>query len=154
MSAPATEELREIENMLVAASEQGETLMTAAVAEQLGLDGDEAHEALVTLSQHGKAEQVAPGEWTQPDPAERRAEAKAEAAGRVRVALGEEAHDLEPGETHERALLSEAPALAPTVRLTMAIAKAMTAEALGGLVKAGIDDADTRGETFTLEVLP
>jgi hypothetical protein len=41
----------------------------------------------------------------------------------------------------------------PTVRLTFAIAEAMSAESLGQLVKAGIGEAAANDVSFVMEVL-
>lgn len=144
MSAPASEMVREIARELEVAGEQGQTMSVAALRDHFELGHDDLLEALDALREHGQAVEAAPGEWRgpmadelpQPEPP------------RVRVSVADE----EPPEREplpRGTLLSSSGA---TVRLTPGVADALNAEALGAIVKAGIEEAKALGEPFVLEV--
>lgn len=164
MSAPASEDLRELERQLEMAAERGETMTINALRTEFDGSGspatvDEVLEMLGTLRQHGKAIEEAPGEWRGPtlDELERMEE-----PARVTVTLPETPDGPpDPDEVRNgagRALVRQLEqsfggGVEPTVRITQAIAEQMTAEALGQLVAAGLKSV-AEGETFLLEVLP
>lgn len=159
MAAPATEEVRELERLLVIASDLGEARSFASLREELGIGHEDLEAALGVLREHGKAQELTPGEWSGPDGDALEPEHVAEAERVVVSVSGPDGESVED----DRAPLGRAEvsvqtgswAIEPTVRLTMAIAQSLDAQALGALVKAGIDDAATReGEVFVLEVLP
>lgn len=158
MAAPATEEVRELERLLVIASDLGEARSFASLREELGIGHEDLEAALGVLREHGKAQELTPGEWSGPDGDALEPEHVAE-ADRVVVSVPES--DSESDTRAPADAASQSPpgpgvlSWEPTVRLTMAIAQSLDAQALGALVKAGIDDAATRfGEVFVLEVLP
>lgn len=154
MSAPASEDLRELERLLLVAREQGESIEFAQLREELQIGHDDLMTALSTLSEHGKAHEEAPGFWTGGADEDR---------GPVVVSVAAPADEPDGSEAAAVALdrldRREAPALAeyatagPTIRLTVAVANALDAESLGKLVKAGIDEAVAEHRDFTLEVV-
>jgi hypothetical protein len=157
VSAPAGEDLRELERELTVAAESGEPMTLAAVQESLGVGHDDAVGALETLREHGKAVEVAPGEWSGPtqDELDAAAASSVEATPRVvvRADVPEEAEDV-PRRARAPAGAEGILTLAePTVRLTMAIAEALDADAIGKLVKAAIAGTEA-GEVFILEITP
>lgn len=167
MSAPATEDVRELERLLVIAADSGEPVSFAKLQEELGLGHADLRASLDVLREHGKASEVTPGEWSGGEGL-----SAVEAEGDpepVRVSVGEsessptadeidsraEALIARDGQPTELAQGWGSIGAEPTVRLTFAIASTLSAEVLGALVKAGIDDAATReDETFVLEVVP
>lgn len=152
MAAPASEDLREAARLLQIAGETGEPVSFATLQGELGVGHDDLSSILATLAEHGKAEEVAPGEWSAPDTATLPAPAD---DGRVRVRVSESDEPDEPGAGAEADEFAFGRVLSqPSVRLTMAIAAALDAAALGQIVKAGIEDAASRDEPFTMEVLP
>lgn len=171
MAAPASEEVRELERLLVIAADSGEPVAFAKLQEELGMGHGDLEAALDVLRAHGKASEVAPGEWSGGEGLSA-VEADEGEPEPVRVSVGEGEGEA-PATADEIAARAEALAARdgapaehlaqgwgsigaePTVRLTFAIASTLTAEVLGALVKAGIDDAATReDETFVLEVVP
>lgn len=157
VSAPATEDLRELERLLVVAAETGESREFGTLREELAMGHDDLTQALNVLREHGKAHEESPGCWTGgsddaggpvvvsvPDPAEPHEENGGAAAL--------ERFDRARGEP--RPFTSESAAVAgATIRLTVAVANALDAESLGKLVKAGISEAVEQELPFTMEVL-
>lgn len=153
MSAPASEDLRELERLLANASDSGETVSLNAMREEFpdwprdGLLG-----ALGTLREHGKAVEDAPGEWRGPSSED------ASEAPRVAVSVSDEPEeeDARPparavmGVTGERVAMVSGE---PTVRLTRSIAEALDSDALGKVVQAALNGLED-GEVFVLEVTP
>lgn len=150
MSAPASEDLRELERLLVVAAETGEPREFASLREELAIGHDDMQKALDTLREHGKAQEVAPGMWSGPE-----AGAVSVPPAPVVVSAPEPEPLADLDEGYADAATREAMRfdVAPTVRLTVAIANALDPDALGKLVKAGIEEASAAGETFTLEVV-
>lgn len=148
MATPATEDLRELERLLVIEAERGATVTEAHLREELGVGHDDLRELLSTLCEVGKAVEEAPGEWTGGDgvPA-------AQEAPRVVVKAGEPEEVDGPPAVRSSGLPGwglEPPA---QVRLSRGMIEALGAEALGALIKAGISDT-VEGGTFRLEVTP
>lgn len=147
---PVHEMAREVAMALVNAREQGETVPEAKLREDFGLGHDDLRGILEQLAGRGMAQEVTPGDWESIDTRE---EEPVEAdSGRVRVNVPEPGDEPEAQEEEpfapEPFLMSQ-----PTVRLTVAIADALDAEALGKLVKAGIEDS-ADDEVFVLEIVP
>lgn len=147
MAAPATEDLRELERLLLIAADGGSELTVSAVQEAFSASHEAAAEMLGTLREHGKAIEVVPGGWRGP--------------------LASEGTSLEPAEP-QRVQVTAAPAddpelsaeppqgywgVGPTVRITRAIAENMTDVSLGQLVQAGLKSVG-EDETFEMEVIP
>lgn len=159
---PVHEMSREVQRLLVVAKDSGEPASEALLQEECGLGHDDLHGVLDQLREHGMAEEVAPGEWQAPsDRVPARAlevEVPDEPDDRVEAARAAMRERDEMSSEVQRLLGSRAGgssfAGAPTVRLTTAIANALDAEALGKLVKAGIDEATAHDQPFTLEVAP
>lgn len=151
MSAPASEDLRELERMLVIAGETGEPRPFAELREELAFGHEAMVDALDVLRQHGKAEEVAPGLWSSMEGAPPAPAAK----GPVLVSVSEPERqtmaDVLDGSDAE---VSRGPLAYGEVRLTMGIASSLSAEVLGQLVKSGIDEAAAAGGGFVLEVTP
>lgn len=157
VSAPASEDLRELERLLLVASESGESREFGTLREELAMGHDDLTEALSTLREHGKAHEEAPGYWT--------GGSDEASTGPVVVSVPDpvdEADDLRSAAALERfdrgrgggAFTSESAAVAgATIRLTVAVANALDAESLGKLVKAGIAEAVEQEQPFTMEVL-
>lgn len=148
MAAPATEDLRELERLLLIAADGGSELTVSAVQEAFGASHEEAAGMLGTLREHGKAIEVVPGGWRGPLVSETPADL-AEPA-RVQVAApapAAEDPDL-PAEASQGYW-----GVGPTVRITRAIAENMTDVALGQLVQAGLKSVG-EDETFEMEVIP
>lgn len=170
MAAPASEDLRELERDLELAAERGETVTRAEVQEKYGAGAGDVDEMLNVLREHGKAFEVAPGEWRGPTLAElEEARAAVVEPPRVKVSVPDGDGDVDPdfaaraerlsdaitrrrllGATGERVAMV---AGEPTVRLTRAIAAALDADALGKVVQAALDGLED-GEVFVLEVTP
>jgi hypothetical protein len=156
MAAPASEDLRELERLLTVAAETDDRVTVAQVREEFEVGHNDAMGMLNTLREHGKAVEVAPGEWQGPSLDE--LDGAQQGPGPVVVRTPDPPDQLEED---EQAAPREAPqwgtAFAggsePTVRLTMAIAEALDAEAIGKLVKAAIEGVED-GEVFVLEVTP
>lgn len=160
---PAGPDLRELERLLVVAAETGETMTRARVQDEFQVGAGDADGMLSALREHGKAVEVAPGEWRGPTQDELdRAPAEPErvvvdvpdengdGAGTDDVMAQLQAGGRGGGWTGARVaqVLGE-----PTVRLTRGIAEALDAEAVGKLVKAALDGLE-EGEIFVLEVTP
>lgn len=171
MSAPATEDLRELARELELAAERGVSLTFSVMQEQFGLGHHDLEVSLDLLREHGQAVEESPGEWRGPtmdelDTAAKTGTTPAADDGRVRVRVdeGDAAQDEAATAGRDRlremdgqrapaassGWIGEATAAGPDVRLTRGIAEKMGDEALGQLVKAGLEDAD--GDTFVLEV--
>lgn len=162
MAEPASEDLRELERLLVIAADSGETRSVAGLQEELGMGRSDLMGALDVLREHGKAITVAPDEWSGPGVEDMPPESAD--AGPVRVSVsddedgGERAVEyfrrqdgqLEPLPDGEARRWHTIGAAGPTVRLTRAIADALDPEAIGKIVKAGLESAD--GDRFILEV--
>lgn len=160
MAAPANEMLRELERVLTLAADSGEPAARASLQAELGVGGDELQSMLDELRAHGKAVEVTPGEWRGPLAEDGAAEPQP-----VTVSAPEPENQDELSDEQVRAWFARQdrePMAAPmpavdmvsgaTVRLTPAVADALDPEALGKLVKAGIDEAKAVGLPFILEV--
>lgn len=160
MSAPANEDIRELERLLVVAADLGEARSEASLREELGLGAHDLQSVLGLLREHGKAFEETPGEWRGPLMDEG---ANAPVVVSVSDAVDP---DASPAAMHAAALeamahrgpdmtaLPFAPALSAgaTVQLTPGVAAALSAEALGAVVKAGIDEAIAAGMPFVLRI--
>lgn len=152
MASPASEDLRELARLLEIAADTGDRVTLAQVREEFGVGHEDALALLGELRANGKAIEVAPGEWEAPSGIEGVTmpvdESVAEPA-RVVVSTP----DLEPPPARgAQGVFVGGPAV-PTVRLTMAVAEALNAEALGQVVKAALGGLED-GEAFYLEVAP
>lgn len=151
MSAPATDDLRELARLLVVAAETGEPREFASLQEELALGHDDMAVALDSLREHGQAQELAPGMWSGPDGESR----LPNPAPRLTVAAPtpEDDDDEDAAEFGElprgSTSLLEAGA---TVRLTVGVAAALDAPALGAIVQAGISEAHEQGLPFVLVV--
>jgi hypothetical protein len=157
MAAPASEDLRELERVLTAAAERGESCSVGGLREEMDVGTAELSAMLDTLREHGKAVEEAPGEWRGPLMDE--IDAAAPAAEPLRVVVNAdvpEAREVEeipiPRGRTEWTTMGYEQGSQPTVRLTRAIAEALDADALGKLVKAGLEDVGDG--VFVLEVTP
>lgn len=152
MAEPAHEMSRELVNLLTRAADSGGPVSLAAMQEELGVGHDDLSVMLDQLREQGIAAEVAPGEWSQavgtPAPAAERAQAESP-DGRVTVTVP----DASDGEPEIGSGVTFSPYVDPDVRLTRAIAEKLSDEALGQLVKAGLEDAGTDGP-FLLEITP
>lgn len=161
MSAPADEMVRELERVLAEAGELGQARTVTELREEVGVGHDDLTAALDVLREHGKAQEVAPGEWSGPDGGEEmpgepeplRVSVPDDGAAAAWEALrrldGANTHEVaEPGPAHAGFALGGA-----NVRLTRAIADELDAAALGQIVKAGLKGVAAKAE-FVLEVLP
>jgi hypothetical protein len=162
VSAPAGEDLRELERELTVAAEQGETREFGRLREEFGVGTQELQAMLDALREHGKAVEEAPGEWRGPTLDE--VDSAPVESPRVMVSadVPEDEGGMVPadGRIIERHGHGGLPAAMfagqqadPNVRLTMAIAEALEAEALGQLVKAAIAGLPEH-ESFILEITP
>lgn len=155
MSAPATSDMREIERLLMVAAETGQNLtVTALMGEVPGVDVAGITATLQALREVGKAFEDAPGEWRGPYEDEIAAVAAGEPEPIVVSVPAPETPDEGPPDWFGQSDNRRRPQVSagPTVKLTPAIAAALSAESLGAVVKAGIDEADKAGIPFILEV--
>lgn len=159
MAMPATEDLRELERLLLVAQETGETMGVARLSDELGVGHNDLLEMLGTLREVGKAHEETPGEWIRgygvvPDDG-------APEGGRVEVSGGDPGEvDGPPARGVEVDAVGQAfggeffavPAAAQ-VRLTRAMVDALEPAALGALIAAGVSGV-ADGEVFRFEVTP
>jgi hypothetical protein len=125
MSAPATEDLRELERLLLVAAETDETRGVEGLCEELGIVPSVMAGLLDELREHGKAIEAAPGEWrgpmqdeldevdVEPEPP------RVVVSSMEAVSGGVEAQEVAPW---RRSAVDSVP---PHVRLTMGIAHAL-----------------------------
>lgn len=158
MSAPATEDLRELSRLLIVASEAGDVVTTAVLQDELGVGRTDLMRMLDTLREHGGATEVAPDEWS----AGAGEEAQAEADAPVRVATAEVADEVDELAPTGHTMLDAGsgqfyqqigPVLTSHVRLSRGMVAALEPDALGKLIQAGIDDVGD-GLVFRFEVTP
>lgn len=141
---------RELERLLVVAAEEGRTLALSEMQGELGVGHDDLGEMLDALREKGTAVEAAPSEWRGPMVDEMPpSEPAPDQERRVRVSVGE--NDREQLAPRATAL---SVGMDATVKLTPAVAAALSAEALGEVVKAGIAEANKAGDAFVLEVGP
>ena len=140
MSAPASEDLRELERLLDIGREVGAAVSIASLREDLGVGHDDLQTMLDVLREHGKAVEESPGAWIGGDGAP-------PAPAPVEVTLPQ-GYDPEHGEIRDARELDEPPAIA-SVRLTRGMVAALEPDALGKLIQAGIADA---AGAFILEI--
>lgn len=162
MSAPADGDLRECERLLTVAAEEGVAVSEAWLQDELGVGRTDLMRMLDTLREHGKAVEVAPGEWGQGDgPAA--AEEAAVAPVVVQTADVDEPEagvalddprptSFEGAQEYIAEHLRSAPP-ASHVRLSRGMVAALEPDALGKLIRAGIDDVGD-GLVFRFEVTP
>lgn len=162
MSAPAGEDLRELERLLTVAADEGVSAAEAYLQDELGVGRTDLMRMLDTLREHGKAVEVAPGEWGQGDgPA-----AAEEAAVAPVVVQTAEVDEPEAGVALDDPRLTsfegaqeyiaehlQSARAASHVRLSRGMVAALEPDALGKLIQAGIDDVGD-GLVFRFEVTP
>jgi hypothetical protein len=144
MTVPEHEMSRELVNLLVRNSDLGHSTRVSEVQEELGVGHDDALAMLDQLRGRGMASEVAPDEWET-------GTSITQADEPVRVTVPEEIEE-EPSGWQTGTVTADPALYGPQVRLTRSIADALSDEALGQIVKAGLGDV-APGEAFFLMVL-
>jgi biotin operon repressor len=167
----------EVQRLLMVAADGGESLSLAELQEELAIGHADLMAALEELRELGTAVETAPGEWSGPeaiwtDPPEDPPEdppvppAESSPPEEPETAPAEPpdrpVSDPEIVPSAQEALSGPAflgqpmfgwsPSPATAVRLTPGVAAALSAEALGGMVLAGMEEAKVTGGRFVLVV--
>lgn len=140
--------------MLDRARDENRTVPLAELQEEVGVGHGDLQETLSALRERGEAVEGAPGEWRRPFDDEladaRPVSAASDRSGR---------DDLDAIEERVRVRNGQPPAPRPRVTsesgecvLTVGVAQALGAEALGKLAAAGIEEAVAEGRAFVLRV--
>lgn len=147
-----------VEDELRRISDRGELASRAVLREMVGLGAADLEQALDALREQGRASEVEPDGFragVEPEP-----ELPDVSGGSHSAADAEELREraarwtpppLKPGEADEPRMLTYAPVA--QVTMPRAVAAVLDAEALGQLLKAGID-ASAQDAPFIFEVTP
>lgn len=141
----------EVGTILDRKRDQGEMASFAELREETGVGHDDLKDVLDTLRESGQMVEAAPGEFRRPfdDEVAGGAAESRPAPEPDEEPLAEEAPRLGAERPRPRVTSPEGECL-----LTMGVAKALGAEALGKLVAAGIEEAAEQGGAFVLRVSP
>lgn len=141
---------------LTKAADLGETRSRAALQEAVGVGSGDLDRALDELRATGRASEVEPDGWTgavEEDPEVPEPEPEPDALAELGPSepLRHEGFSLPGRPRTGRVVLDDAEG-EKRVELTAGVASALSAEVLGQLVKAGIDEAQAAGVSFVFEV--
>lgn len=149
--------LMTIETTLVERTDSNRNVSLTELRESLGIGHEDLVATLDTLREAGKAVEESPGEWRAPyhdELPEGVGTSRAPAAPAEVAAEDDAAGVREPPHPPRRGPAAVDAPDAVRVQLPLAVAKALDKPALGGIVDAGIAEAERDGVPFVFEVTP
>lgn len=146
--------MAEVEAEFARARDMSETRTLADLRDAVGAGHDDLMEVIGELQDGGRISEVAPGEYMRADPRGEHVPARRDhSEGEPGISLAEAERRLDRAGP-VRATMKVTPGSENRTVLSKGVARALDAETLGALVKAGIDEAIEEGRAFVFEVAP